>query len=159
MRQSNPLPRPRKGESKEVFISRFMGNETAIDDFPSKKQRAAVAYSQWDKRRKRNPGKAMSNKRNRALDEAKELYRDFTGMDVDSVEEVDIPEIDAAICVGTMDAVCYTTTRDGEVESYIHEFKENARPLLAVSNDGRVMVIIGGDFTFTDAGFEDDVPA
>lgn len=39
-----PLPTPRADESEEDFVSRFMGNETAIKDFPEISQRAAVAY-------------------------------------------------------------------------------------------------------------------
>lgn len=97
-------------------------------------------------------------RRQRALDEAKQLYRDFTGMEPDAVDEVSIPDVDAAVCVGTVDGILYTTTRDDEEESYIHEFSRNARPLLCVSHDGQAMVILGGGFTFTDAGFVDDPP-
>ena len=39
-----PLPTPRADESEEDFVSRFMGNEQAIKDFPEVPQRAAVAY-------------------------------------------------------------------------------------------------------------------
>lgn len=79
-------------------------------------------------------------------------------MDPDTMEQVEIPEYEAAICVGTVDGIMYTTERDENVESYIHEFKEHARPLLCVTHDGQAIVILGGGFTFTDAGFEDDKP-
>jgi len=39
-----PLPTPRGNESEQDFVSRFMGNEQAISDFPDETQRAAVAY-------------------------------------------------------------------------------------------------------------------
>jgi len=39
-----PLPTPRGDESEQDFVSRFMGNEQAISDFPDETQRAAVAY-------------------------------------------------------------------------------------------------------------------
>jgi hypothetical protein len=39
-----PLPTPRGDESEQDFISRFMGNDEAISDFPDESQRAAVAY-------------------------------------------------------------------------------------------------------------------
>jgi len=39
-----PLPTPRGDESEQDFVSRFMGNEQAISDFPDESQRAAVAY-------------------------------------------------------------------------------------------------------------------
>jgi len=42
-----PLPTPRGDESEQDFVSRFMGNDQAISDFPDEKQRAAVAYSTY----------------------------------------------------------------------------------------------------------------
>ena len=39
-----PLPTPRGDESEQDFVSRFMGNEQAVRDFPDETQRAAVAY-------------------------------------------------------------------------------------------------------------------
>ena len=39
-----PLPTPKADESEQDFVSRFMGNDQAISDFPDEKQRAAVAY-------------------------------------------------------------------------------------------------------------------
>ena len=39
-----PLPTPRGDESEQDFVSRYMGNEQAIADFPEESQRAAVAY-------------------------------------------------------------------------------------------------------------------
>jgi hypothetical protein len=42
--KSMPLPTPRGDESEQDFVSRFMGDEQAISDFPDETQRAAVAY-------------------------------------------------------------------------------------------------------------------
>jgi hypothetical protein len=42
-----PLPTPRGDESEQDFVSRFMGNDQAINDFPDETQRAAVAYSTY----------------------------------------------------------------------------------------------------------------
>lgn len=39
-----PLPTPKADESEQDFVSRFMGNDQAVADFPDEKQRAAVAY-------------------------------------------------------------------------------------------------------------------
>ena len=39
-----PLPTPRGDESEQDFVSRFMGNEQAVADFPDETQRAAAAY-------------------------------------------------------------------------------------------------------------------
>jgi hypothetical protein len=42
-----PLPLPSADESEQDFVSRFMGDEQAISDFPEEQQRAAVAYSTY----------------------------------------------------------------------------------------------------------------
>jgi hypothetical protein len=42
-----PLITPKKGEKTKDFVGRFMGNETATNDFPDVKQRAAVAYQTY----------------------------------------------------------------------------------------------------------------
>lgn len=46
------MPKPEKGESMSSYIGRFMGSSEAKGDFPKKKQRLAVAYSMF-KRKKR----------------------------------------------------------------------------------------------------------
>jgi hypothetical protein len=45
----NPLPIPGQKESKDHFISRFMGNEIMVKDYSDESQRAAIANSQWKK--------------------------------------------------------------------------------------------------------------
>lgn len=42
-----PLPKPRKNEKKTDFLSRCMGNETSVSDFPDNAQRYAVCNTQW----------------------------------------------------------------------------------------------------------------
>lgn len=50
-----PLPSPRKGEEKQDFISRCMGDEEARKTYPDGQQRSAVCYKQWeDKHGKEN---------------------------------------------------------------------------------------------------------
>lgn len=43
-----PMPKPRKNEKKDDFISRCMGNDTMVKDYPEEDQRAAVCYLQWN---------------------------------------------------------------------------------------------------------------
>src|SRR5258708_515431 len=45
------MPRPKQGESKDDYVSRFMGSAEARKDYPDEKQRAAVAYSMWGERK------------------------------------------------------------------------------------------------------------
>lgn len=47
-----PLPTPRKNETEAKFIARFMENETVKKDYPTQKQRLAVAYSQFRAKKK-----------------------------------------------------------------------------------------------------------
>jgi hypothetical protein len=47
------MPNPVKGENLSQFVSRYMGSGEAQKSFPDKKQRAAVAYSKFRKRKKR----------------------------------------------------------------------------------------------------------
>jgi len=42
-----PLPTPTADESEKDFVSRFMGDEQAVSDFPDESQRSAVAYSTY----------------------------------------------------------------------------------------------------------------
>lgn len=42
-----PLPLPSADESEKDFVSRFMGDDQAISDFPDESQRSAVAYSTY----------------------------------------------------------------------------------------------------------------
>lgn len=51
-----PLPKPKKDETKENFISRFMSNDTMKREFPDVKQRVAVAFSVWRNYKKSSKG-------------------------------------------------------------------------------------------------------
>ena len=45
-----PLPRPKKDEKKEDFITRCMSDETMKKEYDDNDQRLAVCYSQWEKK-------------------------------------------------------------------------------------------------------------
>lgn len=51
-----PLPKPKKGESKNDFISRCMSNNAMEREFP-KKQRLAVCHNQWRRVHGGNPSR------------------------------------------------------------------------------------------------------
>ena len=40
------MPTPNAGEGEEYFISRCMGDELMVSEYPDNEQRAAVCYSQ-----------------------------------------------------------------------------------------------------------------
>ena len=48
-----PLPIKQKDEKRGKFISRCMSDPVARKEFPDGKQRAAVCYSQYDKKAKK----------------------------------------------------------------------------------------------------------
>lgn len=58
-----PMPKPRPRENEQDFITRCMGNDTMVTDFPENNQRAAVCYQQWrDSRRPRSPAEKTEAK-------------------------------------------------------------------------------------------------
>jgi|WetSurMetagenome_2_1015567.scaffolds.fasta_scaffold711474_1 hypothetical protein len=48
-----PMPKPRKDETEQEFISRFMGDPVMVKDYPDQKQRSAIAYKEWNDRNKK----------------------------------------------------------------------------------------------------------
>ena len=64
-----PLPSPNPNESQSDFINRAMGSDVMQTEYKDKKQRLAVAYSQW--RRKGKKEDNMSSKNESSGDKAK----------------------------------------------------------------------------------------
>ena len=49
-----PLIRPKKSESKDDFVSRFISSKSAKKEYPDEEQRLAVAFSKWKESYKQN---------------------------------------------------------------------------------------------------------
>tara|TARA_R100000808_G_C2099035_1_gene116753 strand:- start:553 stop:705 length:153 start_codon:yes stop_codon:yes gene_type:complete len=49
-----PLPTKSNGEKRKDFMTRCMSDSVTKKEFPDGKQRAAVCYSQYDKKKKKN---------------------------------------------------------------------------------------------------------
>lgn len=96
------------------------------------------------------PLSASAKKRQAAI-----LLEDFTGHPVEEIENLNLSAYDTFIEGGAVDAIEYTTVRDGKVERYRHEFSEAAAPIMAISHDGKITVLVGGAYQFTDRGFID----
>lgn len=45
-----PIPKPSQDEDEETFISRCMGDDTMLDDWPDDAQRSAICQRQWEER-------------------------------------------------------------------------------------------------------------
>ena len=103
--------------------------------------------------RGKNPVPPSSIKRR---DMAVDLFKQFTGMEPQYFDTLDIPTPKTALAIGSLDGVMYTTVRDGKTEKYIHRFKKSARPLLCATFDGQQLIVIGGSYRFTDRGIVDD---
>lgn len=87
---------------------------------------------------------------------AADLFERFTGHNAEELDTVIVPDLPAVVAIiGELDGVLYTTVRDGRTERYIHEFAKRDKPMLAVSPDGRSMIIVGGAYDFTERGIVD----
>lgn len=42
-----PIPKPEVGESQAEFLQRCMSSKVMDQEFPNKKQRLAVCYTEW----------------------------------------------------------------------------------------------------------------
>lgn len=91
-----------------------------------------------------------------AVGRAVNIYERFTGHEATEIDTVNVrplPKVAAAI--GRITAICYETIRDGRKEDYMHEFARVDRPIFAVSPDGRQLLLIGGNYDFTERGIVD----
>lgn len=104
------------------------------------------------KARKKNPvGLTESQK----IKQAMKLYERFHVMEPQYIDELDVVVPDVCVAIGKCDGVLYTTIREGQKESYIHEFGERSKPVLASSYDGKQLFILQGNYKFTDRGIID----
>lgn len=86
---------------------------------------------------------------------AAQLFRSFHDREPEDTEVVTIA-LDkpvAAMIVGELEGVIYRASGDGK--KYIHPFAKHARPVLAVSFDGKQLYALAGAYRFTERGFVD----
>jgi hypothetical protein len=104
--------------------------------------------------RARNPVPASSVERR--VQQAGRLYERFSGHTPEVVGRVARPErSDVLVAIGRVDGIMYSTVRDGKLQRFIHEFAKSARPLFAVSHDGKQLEMLGGAYDFTARGIVD----
>ncbi len=104
------------------------------------------------KRARKNP---VPESRRSKINKAARLYEDFTGHDAEELGYVDFHNPEVALAIGDVLGIIYETVRDGVKERYIHQFKVKARPLFAVSYDGKQLYLLNGEFDFTERGIVD----
>lgn len=61
----------------------------------------------------------------------------------------------AVAVMGYVEGIDYRTTHGGKVTLYHHDFEPGSRPLLAVSPDGRQLLLLGGRYEWTEQGIVD----
>ncbi len=103
----------------------------------------------------------MRKTRAQLLEQAAELYEAFTGLPAETVHKVEIPDVKAGVLIGEVMEIAYSTVRKhgkdqkAKKHFYRHEFAASARPLFGVSHDGKTLMILLGDFEFTERGITD----
>lgn len=90
-----------------------------------------------------------------AVQKASDLYVQFRGEDPQFIETVRYEVPPVMLLIGECDGVLYTTRRDGKLEKYIHQFEGKSRPLLCTDSTGSALYLLGGAYSFTDAGIID----
>jgi len=74
-----PLPTPKKGESLADFMSKFMGNPTAVKDYTDNKQRYAVGASIFRETKKKQKKKNLASDSTLLTPNEDETFAEFMG--------------------------------------------------------------------------------
>lgn len=102
---------------------------------------------------KKNPAPARDTQAQ--VRQAVQRFTGFRGDAPTEVRRVKVSTPGVMLTMGNCLGIMYETVRDGRREKYLHRFNKKARPLLAVSSDGRKLYLIGGSYSVTDRGIED----
>lgn len=106
------------------------------------------------RRRARRPARAPVEPTGE-IERAAQLFRDFREIEPGRVTRIDVRLPRAAMLVGEVHAVKYSTDHEGRASHYEHKFRPGSRPLLLVSDDGRQIILYGGNYRFTADGIVD----
>lgn len=101
-------------------------------------------------------GKRINVAGRKDIRKAADLYERFSGHDAEILGKIRVKSLPkVAVGVGVCDGILYTTVRDGKTEKYIHKFRAADKPILAVTPDGKQILLLGGNYTFTERGIVD----
>lgn len=93
----------------------------------------------------------------RRIEQASRRFERFHGAPPERVDRREIEVPDTVLQVGTLEGIVYSAQVDGENKStrFYHPFRRSSRPLLCATPDGKMLVIVGGRFRFTERGIVD----
>jgi hypothetical protein len=97
----------------------------------------------------------MKKSDNKKIQQAMRLFKNFTGDEAVSIDNVEHEVDNVVMAVGLCNGIMYETLREGVTEKYIHEFRKGSRPILACSSNGKNLYLINGSFQFTNRGIVD----
>ena len=133
----------------EKIVKRKTGSNPRIKKNPEIHIDIGSHNATRSKRVRTNPKQPAA----RDLDQAKKLFRGFTGKEPQGVTRLKIKPFSTGLAIGKILGIIYEVSATGE--KLKHSFKDSARPHLIVSSDGHQVLICGGKFTFTSRGFVD----
>lgn len=87
--------------------------------------------------------------------QAVRLYESFRERKPRRIADVKLKVPKAVACIGYVEGIDYRTTHGKKVTLYHHDFAPGSRPLLAVSGDGKQLLLLGGRYEFTERGIVD----
>ncbi len=104
-----------------------------------------------DQKARVNPRRVTAKKKSKA----ERLYKGFRESDPKGVEKWQIPSDTRGVKMGRCVGIIYETTIGGSPEKYIHEFRRDAAPVLAVGENGAQLYLLGGKYRVTARGIVD----
>lgn len=117
-------------------------------------ERGAIDRRRSRPRIRANPAASLDA---RDVSQGEKLYERFVGRPADRASVIRRPELpDALVCIGDISLIQYVAERDGKTYEFRHPFRTRSRPLLCVTPDGKLVLALGGAWTFTQDGFVDE---
>ena len=98
----------------------------------------------------------LDNDKREKVKRASRAFEKFTDNPVKKIDKVKKPNYDVAYELGKLVGVVYEAdTIDGRATKYQHVFSKKSQPRLAVSHDGKQLIIIGGLYNVNERGIVD----
>ena len=102
----------------------------------------------------KHSGFPMGKRNSQKVENGIKLFRDFNDEEPQYLDDIYFPDLEkeVLVLVGPVLAIEYHA-RDGH--NYRHEFKKKSQPNLTTTQNGLHLILIGGNYRFTDRGIVD----